>query len=393
MIIYRWDLTSHTKVAHNGEKVMCPNCGSCFSKKSNLYNHLHRGKGCPKRGDGPDSPVHIKRETERSRVRRREAETEKIRFAEVKHETGGESDEELSDLVIDDRNQSDIIDPNDVKTETEDDLEDDESEEHVEESYVEVRESQVTNLLQNRFEFLKSQRDLLLPRGRQESESQSTPSPPPVKASSSSSAPLNNLHLLADIAMAHTQYSSDTSSDQETPGELGGGAEPLSSPVEVRRVRMATPPPLNLTTTARAPAIRLQPSPPLLTTGYRDIRPGPVTSLNPLTGLQSAKIVTAGGQPIKLLQPAAGQTYKVIPVNAQPPAPPAPVMVIQSNGGPGHVIRTNGGAGHVMQSNGGPGHVSHVPSGMIQLTQPSQVISLAAPGSASLLRTNMGRLV
>ena len=44
LIISRWDLTSHTKVAHNGEKVMCPNCGSCFSKKSNLYNHLHRGK-------------------------------------------------------------------------------------------------------------------------------------------------------------------------------------------------------------------------------------------------------------------------------------------------------------------------------------------------------------
>ena len=372
---------------------MCPNCGSCFSKKSNLYNHLHRGKGCPKRGEGPDSPVQIKRETERSRIRRRDAEAEeKIRFAEVKQETGGESDEELSDLVIDDRNQSDIIDPNDVKTETEDDLEDDESEEHVEESYVEVRESPVTNLLQNRFEFLKSQRDLLLPRGRQESESKSTPSPPPVKASSSSSAPLNNLHLLADIAMAHTQYSSDTSSDQEAPDNRGG-AEPLSSPVEVTRVRMATPPPLNLTTTARAPAIRLQPSPPLLTS-YRDIRPGPVTSLSPLSGLQSAKLVTAQGQPVQLLQPAAGQTYKVIPVqtSAQPTAP-APVMVIQSNGGPGHVIRTNGGPGHVMQSNGGPGHVSHVPSGLIQLTQPSQVIRLAPPGSASLLRTNMGRLV
>ena len=96
-------------MAHNGEKVMCPNCGSCFSKKSNLYNHLHRGKGCPKRGDG-DSPGHApvtatpKREAEqRQRFRR-----EKIKYAEVKDELG-ESEDELSDLVIDDRNQSEVV--------------------------------------------------------------------------------------------------------------------------------------------------------------------------------------------------------------------------------------------------------------------------------------------
>ena len=47
----RWDLSSHERVVHRGEKVMCDNCGSCFSKKSNLYNHLNRGKGCPRRLD------------------------------------------------------------------------------------------------------------------------------------------------------------------------------------------------------------------------------------------------------------------------------------------------------------------------------------------------------
>jgi len=48
---HRWDLSSHERVVHKGEKVMCDNCGNCFSKKSNLYNHLNRGKGCPRRQD------------------------------------------------------------------------------------------------------------------------------------------------------------------------------------------------------------------------------------------------------------------------------------------------------------------------------------------------------
>ena len=69
-------------------------------------------KGCPKRGDG-DSPGHApshapvttsKREAEqRQRFRR-----EKIKYAEVKDELG-ESEDELSDLVIDDRNQSEVV--------------------------------------------------------------------------------------------------------------------------------------------------------------------------------------------------------------------------------------------------------------------------------------------
>ena len=43
---------------HQGEKVKCPNCGSCFSKKSNLHNHLNRGKGCPRTYSSPaSSPV------------------------------------------------------------------------------------------------------------------------------------------------------------------------------------------------------------------------------------------------------------------------------------------------------------------------------------------------
>ena len=46
---HRWDLASHISVVHKGKRVVCPHCGSCFSKKSNLYNHLHRYKGCPRR--------------------------------------------------------------------------------------------------------------------------------------------------------------------------------------------------------------------------------------------------------------------------------------------------------------------------------------------------------
>ena len=46
---HRWDLASHISVVHEGKRVACPHCCSCFSKKSNLYNHLHRYKGCPRR--------------------------------------------------------------------------------------------------------------------------------------------------------------------------------------------------------------------------------------------------------------------------------------------------------------------------------------------------------
>ena len=46
---HRCDLASHISVVHEGKRVACPHCGSCFSKKSNLYNHLHRYKGCPRR--------------------------------------------------------------------------------------------------------------------------------------------------------------------------------------------------------------------------------------------------------------------------------------------------------------------------------------------------------
>ena len=147
MFTSRWDLTSHTKVAHNGEKVMCPNCGSCFSKKSNLYNHLHRGKGCPKRDDA--SPV-VRRESVRSAAVKKE----KIKFAELKDEAVGESDEEeLSDLVIDDRTTAEMATEEEGEEEEDEEEIDDEEgvEEHIEESYVEVEEPRTVRL--NRFEF------------------------------------------------------------------------------------------------------------------------------------------------------------------------------------------------------------------------------------------------
>ena len=209
-------------------------------------------------------------------------------------------------------------------------------------SRVEVQEPRGNNFQSPGLDFLQAQRDLLRP--RQESESNSTPSPPPGSSL---------LMLLADVAMNQRKFS-DSSRE--------------GSPVDVQRV---TPPPLNLTT-SRAPAIR--PSPPLVT-NYRDIRPRPVS-----------KVVTR-------LQPAAGQTNNNTRVPGQPttqPTSPAPVMVIQSNRAP--VPQTNGSAGPVPQTNGSPGHVSHVPSGLIQLAQTTQVIRLP-PGGASLLRTNTGTLV
>jgi len=52
---YRWDMKQHISVVHMGERVECPHCGNLFSKKSNLHNHLNKGKGCPFRDLGPTS--------------------------------------------------------------------------------------------------------------------------------------------------------------------------------------------------------------------------------------------------------------------------------------------------------------------------------------------------
>ena len=361
IIISRWDLTSHTKVAHNGEKVMCPNCGSCFSKKSNLYNHLHRGKGCPKRGDG-DSPGHApshapvtpKREAEqRQRFRR-----EKIKYAEVKDEQFGESEDELSDLVIDDRNQSEIITDPETRPETDEELGEEEEEvEEVEESYIEVREPRV----QNRLEFLKANRDLLQRPSWTESDSKSTPSPPPSAAPAPAPG-LNNLHLLADIAMAHTQYSSDTgsTSDQETPDTQQQPAQQSQAPAP-----SPPTPPLNLSTTAsRGPGVVS------LVPGYRDIKPqvvgpGQLSTRDPKlkAAVPGSRVVAAPLPGVRLVSPGQYPQYQVIPVTVPSPAPShAPVVVIQPR---------------------------HGPAGVIQLTQPSQV-------AASLLGvpvSSMGRLV
>lgn len=255
--------------------------------------------------------------------------------------------------------------------------------------------------------FLQAQRDLRRP----EQESESTSRDPDTRV----------LVDFADIALNHSKYSPEQRNSEES----------LPSPVEEDS---ATP--LDLTNTPRVSAIR--PSPPQVTT---HIRPVPVTS-----------VVTASGQPLRRLQPAAGgQTIQYIPVPVQTTgtAPPAPVM-IQSNGGPvlltngsaapgvlangstgplqltngspapflqangslrpslltngstGHVLTTNritgplvltnGSPGPRQLTNGSPGHVSHVPRALIQLVQPPQRIRLTAlPGGTTLLRTNMGR--
>ena len=290
----RWDLTSHTKVAHNGEKVMCPNCGSCFSKKSNLYNHLHRGKGCPRRDEKEEGAV-VRRESVRAASGRKE----KIKFAEVKDEAIGESDdEELSDLVIDDRTTAEV-----TEEEEEEEIDDEEGvEEHVEESYVQVEEPRTLKL--NRFEFLKANREIL----------QAGPprSPPPA----SSTPALNNLHLLADIAMAHEQYS-DTSSEHEQEQE------------EVKQVAAIKP--------------RVTAESPVNLSVFRDIKPSPPptvsSAVSPLAGLP-AKIV---------LQPGpAGLTYQMIPVQSSQPSrtssQPQVVMALQP-------LQTSAGLGGVLLAN------------------------------------------
>ena len=283
----RWDLTSHTKVAHNGEKVMCPNCGSCFSKKSNLYNHLHRGKGCPKRDEKGDSPV-VRRES----VRAPAGKKEKIKFAEVKDE-GESEDEELSDLVIDDRTTAEVATEEEEEGEEEEEIDDEEGVgEHVEESYVEVEEPRTVRL--NRFEFLKANREILQGGHRWHK----SPPPPSTPPPNSSTAALNNLHLLADIAMAHEQYS-DTSSEHDQEQE------------EVKQVATIRP---RVTTESPTES-------PMNLSVYRDIKPSPpTTAVSPLTGLP-AKIV---------LQPGpAGLTYQMIPVQASQAAisPSQPVVM------------------------------------------------------------------
>ena len=184
-----------------------------------------------------------------------------------------------------------ITDP-ETRPETDEELGEEEEEvEEVEESYIEVREPRV----QNRLEFLKANRDLLQRPSWTESDSKSTPSPPPHPAPAPAPG-LNNLHLLADIAMAHTQYSSDTgsASDQETP-------DTQQQPPQQSHAPAPSPPtpPLNLSTsTGRgAGVVSLVP-------GYRDIKPqtklkatvpgGRVVAAAPLPGV---RLVSPGQYP------------------------------------------------------------------------------------------------
>ena len=214
----------------------------------------------------------------RESVRAPPGKKEKIKFAEVKDEALGESeDEELSDLVIDDRTTAEMATEEEEEGEEEEEEIDDEEgvEEHIEESYVEVEEPRTVRL--NRFEFLKANREILQGGHTWHQSSPPPPTPPPA----SSTAALNNLHLLADIAMAHEQYS-DTSSEHDLEQE------------EVKQVATIRP--------------RVTMESPVNLSVYRDIKPSPpTTAVSPLAGLP-AKIV---------LQPGpAGLTYQMIPVQA-----------------------------------------------------------------------------
>ena len=238
----------------------------------------------------------------------------------MKQETGEESDKESGDLVIDDRDQSEIMDTNEVKTETE------EPEEQMEDSRVQRQEPTGSNFQsRERLAFLQDNRDLQvsLLRPQQVSESNSTP------PESTRTSPLMFFADVATNESKYTQWYRDSSRE--------------GSPEEVQEA------PEDLTTTPRA------------------IRPVPVTS-----------VVTASGQPLRRLRPAGGQTIQYIPV---PTASPAPVIMIQGNGVP--APQTNGSFGHVLQTNGGPGRVSHVPNGFIQQAQTPPVIRIL-PGGATM---------
>ena len=295
---------------------------------------------------------------------------EEIEYVEVKQETDEESDKEPGDLVIDDRDQSEIMDTNanEIKTEPAED-QDKEPEKQKEMYCVRVQEPRGSNFQSQRLQSTPSSPsgpmsgvDMLLKAAymQEESseephlgqmngiESNSTPSPP-------ASSP--KLLMLANLSTKPSRYSN--SSRERSMGR------PLSNPEEVQRV---TPPPLNLTSTTQASDIKPKSLTSLPTT-YRDIRPKPVTRpANP-----------PPSQPFKRLQPAAGQTNNNKRVPGQTiirPVTLAPAIRIQDN------------VGHVPLTNGGPGHVPHVSSGLIQMAQTIQV-NRFPPGGASLLRTNV----
>ena len=182
----------------------------------------------------------------------------------------------------------------------------------------EVREEQMEEPAANTIQspgvaYFQAQKNLIRPK----QESESTSRDPAI------------LVDFADIALNHSKYSPEQRNSEES----------LPSPVEVDSV---TAQPLDMTI-PRVPAI--MPPPPQVTT-----RPVSVTS-----------VVTASGQPLRRLQPAtAGQTIQYIPVPVQTRAP-APVMVIQGNGG--HVPQTNGSAVQVLQMAQTPQVIRILPGG------------------------------
>ena len=74
---------------------MCPNCGSCFSKKSNLYNHLQRGKGCSKReiNESDEGVLNLERKEEIKVENGNKPAV--LQYAEQNEKNYDESDDEL----------------------------------------------------------------------------------------------------------------------------------------------------------------------------------------------------------------------------------------------------------------------------------------------------------
>ena len=160
---------SHIAVDHEGKKIMCPhNCGSSFSKRSNLHNHLHRGKGCPLTRNSPVKVRDFFRNQLPSNcnmsmfcpLHELASSSHRNSLVQVREERrGSESDGEPLDLVKYDRSISDI---------TEDDTESKESDAEAGESPV------IPVQQQNRLEWLRGQREMGR-RGGEETQQQENP--------------------------------------------------------------------------------------------------------------------------------------------------------------------------------------------------------------------------
>ena len=194
----------HINRVHLGIKIPCPHCGKEFSKKSNLHNHLHQGKGrkgCHMlRARASSAPVQSK-EKERASARTRK---EKIKHAQ----SGEEGGQNIANV---------------------------ESEEQVDKSHEEDMKSHVNTVQPDRLKWLKDQREIGKVQGRRKRNRLEEIRSAEVKHATGG----ENLHLLADLAMEERVRMATPS----PPRVIRPGPRPQSGDVQSRRTHQATTPP------------------------------------------------------------------------------------------------------------------------------------------------------